>query len=80
MSREIICRKLSRYNFSITVDGRVREGFNSIGDCAEWVGAMQAHGLYIGYDAVIEGDNGRMTQLIPTYEYPFREPAILSFI
>ena len=79
MSKKIIVRKVDRYNYTITADGKVRDGFSGLADCAEWFGAMQAHGLFPGYEMYVESDTGHLTPVEPTYENPFAAPIICQF-
>lgn len=68
-----------RFTITTTEDGKVREGFTSISDAAEWVGTMKAHGLFKGVVAWYESPEGR--QLIePSYENPCECPVIAKFV
>jgi len=79
MKKQIIIRKIAEHKFTITIDGNTRKDFISLADCKEWVGCMFAHGLFKGYEPVIE-NNGEMTPVVPTYEYEVEAPGICKFI
>lgn len=73
--KQIIIRRIADKRFTITVDGKTREGFDSLADCKEWVGCMQAHDLFKGYAPLYE-TNGELLPVLPTYEYPVDEPKL----
>jgi len=79
MSKEIIVRKVGNNDYTVTADGKVRSGFTGINDAREFVGAMQAHGLFPDYGLFLEKDNGKLERLEPTYNEPFKEPVICQF-
>ena len=76
---EIIVRKEGSGDFSITTEGRTRFGFVSLADCKEWIGAMKAHGLFLGYRAYTEGEDGKLKEIEPTYDNPFATPGFVLF-
>jgi hypothetical protein len=79
MCKKIIVRRLTDKSFTITADGKTRKGYVSKKDAAEWIGTMQAHGLFKGYKSFIETDTGSLSILNPTYKNPCTTPAICNF-
>lgn len=75
----IIVRKVGKKEFTITADKKTRKGFIDLADCKEWIGTMQAHGLFRGYIAYYESPEGPEI-LEPTYESPCECPIIAKFV
>lgn len=74
--KKIIVRKVEERKYTITADGRTRRGFISKQDAAEWIGTMQAHGLFPEYKAYLESETGMLSPMETTYENPCVCPAI----
>lgn len=62
--------------FRLSINGKEHSAqFKSPADAAEWLGCMQAHGLYLDWEIHMNTDEGEKT-IQPTYEFEVEMPSI----
>ena len=70
----IEAREMGKDKWELSINGRKHTAqFVSLDDVREWVGAMQAHGLYEGYTLFAQRDSGQYKKVLPTYNHPVKE-------
>ena len=74
----MLFKQVSEKRWQLLVNGRLHgSDFKTTKDAAEWLGNMQAHGLYEGASAMSESLGGTVKTIVPTYEYACHVPEMI---